>query len=81
MYFLTIEEEEIIIAENDSPYVKKLKMKMRADREKVRKAKEREAQQRKSDMKLSDLIGSITINDCGLNMINIWDMTYYAFHD
>jgi hypothetical protein len=32
-------------------------------------------------MKLSDLIGSITINDCGLNIINIWDITYYAFHD
>jgi hypothetical protein len=32
-------------------------------------------------MKLSDLIGSITINDCGLNMSNIWDITYYALHD
>jgi len=32
-------------------------------------------------MKLSDLIGSITINDCGLNIHNIWDITYYAFHD
>ena len=32
-------------------------------------------------MKFSDLIGSITINNCGLNMENIWNITYYAFHD
>jgi len=32
-------------------------------------------------MKLSDLIGSMTINDCGLNILNIWDITYYALHD
>jgi len=56
-----------------------MKMKMRENREKVRKAKEKD--QEKSDMKFSDLIGSMTINNCGLNIINIWDMTYYAFHD
>jgi len=54
---------------------------MRANREKVRKAKARKAQQSGSDMKMSDLIGSMTLNDCGLNMTNIWDITYYAFHD
>jgi len=32
-------------------------------------------------MKLSDLIGSMTINDCGLNISNVWNITYYAFHD
>ena len=58
-----------------------IKMKMRENREKVRRAKAKKAQQEKSDMKLSDLIGSMTINDCGLNIINVWDMTYYAFHD
>ena len=79
MYFLTIDEDEIIIYENDSPRVKQMKMKMRENREKVRKAKEKD--QEKSDMKFSDLIGSMTINNCGLNIINIWDMTYYAFHD
>jgi hypothetical protein len=56
-------------------------MQMRANREKVRKAKAKKAAQEKSDMKFSDLIGSMTINDCGLNMVNIWDITYYAFHD
>ena len=81
MYFLESEGEEIIIYEDDLPQTKKLKMQMRANREKVRKAKAKKAQQEKSDMQLSDLIASLTLNDCGLNILNIWDITYYAFHD
>ena len=81
MYFLEVEGEEIIIYADDLPATKRLKQKMRENREKVRRAKAKKAQKDGSDMKLSDLIGSITINDCGLNMINIWDITYYAFHD
>ena len=81
MYFLESESDEIIIYEDDDPMTKHLKMQMRANREKVRKAKAAKAAQEKSDMKMSDLIGSMTLNDCGLNMVNIWDITYYAFHD
>jgi len=81
MYFLEQEGEEIIIYEDDDPRVRALKMKMRENREKVRRAKANKAVREKSEMKLSDLIGSITINDCGLNIHNIWDITYYAFHD
>ena len=81
MHFLEMEGEEIIISKNDSPQIKALKMKMRENREKVRRAKASKAAQEKSDLKMSDLIGSITINNCGLNMANIWDITYYAFHD
>ena len=81
MYFLETEEEEIIIYDDDPPMTKKLKMQMRANREKVRKAKAKKAQQEKTDMQLSDLIASLTLNDCGLNIHNIWDITYYAFHD
>ena len=81
MYFLEVEGEEIIIYEDDLPQVKQMKLKMRANREKVRRAKAKKSQQEGSDMKFSDLIGSITINDCGLNIHNIWDITYYAFHD
>ena len=81
MYFLEMEGEEIIIYEDDLPQVKAMKMKMRENREKVRRAKAKKSAQEGSDMKLSDLIGSMTINDCGLNMINVWDLTYYAFHD
>jgi hypothetical protein len=55
---------------------------MRENREKVRRAKAKKNKgENGSDMKLSDLIGSMTINDCGLNIHNIWDITYYAFHD
>ena len=79
MYFIEVESDEIVIYPDDSPQVKKLKMQMRANREKVRRAKAKK--NGKSDMKFSDLVGSMTINDCGLNMANIWDITYYAFHD
>lgn len=78
MCFLEQEGEEIIINEDDNDMVKNLKMQMRANREKLRKAK---ANNKSSDLKFSDLIGSITINNCGLNMENIWNITYYAFHD
>lgn len=81
MYFIEVEGEEIIIYEDDDPATKRLKEQMRANREKVRRAKAKQSQIKGTDMKLSDLIGSMTINDCGLNIHNIWDITYYAFHD
>lgn len=81
MYFLETEGDEIIIYDDDPLPTKRLKMQMRANREKVRKAKAAKMKQEGSDLKFSDLIGSMTINDCGLNMVNIWDITYYAFHD
>ena len=81
MYFLEVEGEEIIIYPDDLPQVKAMKQKMRKNRERVRRAKAKKNQQEGSDMKFSDLIGSMTLNDCGLNIHNIWDITYYAFHD
>ena len=81
MYFLDSAEEEIIIYDTDDVATKRIKMKMRENREKVRKANAKKAGQEKSNLKFSDLIGSVTINNCGLNIINIWDVTYYAFHD
>ena len=81
MYFIEVEGEEIIIYEDDLPATKRLKQKMRENREKVRRAKAKQQQREKSDLKLSDLIGSMALNDCNLNMCNIWDLTYYAFHD
>ena len=81
MYFIEQEGEEIIIYEDDDPATKRLKMQMRANREKVRRAKAAKAAREKSDLKMSDLIGSMALNDCGLNIHNIWDITYYAFHD
>lgn len=81
MYFLDEYTDEIIIYEDDPPPVKKLKMKMRINRERTRKAKAKEAEKHKSDMKFSDLVGSMAVNDCGLNIVSIMDVTYYAFHD
>ena len=81
MYFLEQDGEEIIIKQDDTPAVRRLKEQMKANREKVRRAKAKQAEREKSDLKFSDLIGSLTINDCGVNIHNIWDITYYAFHD
>ena len=81
MYFIEQDGEEIIIYPDDPPATKRLKMQMRINREKVRKAKAKKAAQEKNDLQFSDLIASITINDCGLNISNIWNITYYAFHD
>ncbi len=81
MYFLEQDEEEIIIYEDDDPIVKRMKLQRRENREKLRRAKAKQAEREKSDLKFSDLIGSITINNCGLNMDNIWNITYYAFQD
>lgn len=81
MYFLDVDEPEIIIYPDDSPMIKRMKMKMRENREKVKRAKAKQAAQKKSDINFSDLIGSITINHCNINMENVWNLTYYAFHD
>ena len=81
MYFIEQEGDEIIINPDDPPATRRLKYQMRANREKLRRAKAKQAQREKNDLKFSDLIGSLTINNCGLNMENIWNITYYAFHD
>ena len=81
MYFIEQDGEEIIINSDDPPHVRRLKEKMRENRNKVRKAKAKQAEREKSDLKFSDLIGSLTIDNCGLNMENVWNITYYAFHD
>lgn len=79
--FLESEEDEIIIYDDDPEITKRLKLQQRDRREKLRRAKAKDAKKNGSDLKFSDLIGSITLNDCGLNIINIWNVSYYAFHD
>lgn len=82
MYWIEQQEgEEIIIYDNDSPRVKELKIQMKKNREKVAKAKAKKKQQEGTDIKTSDLIASIAVGNCDLNILNIWDITYYAFHD
>ena len=81
MYFLVQDSEDIVINKNDNPMVVKMKQKMRENKEKVRLAKAKKAAKDKSDLQFSDLIASMTINNCGVNIHNVWDITYYAFHD
>ena len=81
MFFLEQEEEDIIINKDDDPKTREIKLKLKKSREAVRKAKAKQAANEKSDLKFSDLIGSITINHCNLSIENIWNITYYAFHD
>lgn len=81
MYFLEQEGEEIIIYEDDDPAVKTLKMQRRKRQRDLKRAKAKQAAKEGNDLKFSDLLGSVTINNCGLNMENIWNITYYAFHD
>lgn len=81
MYFIEQEGEDIQINKNDSDAIVRLKKKMIENREKVQRAKAKKAAREKSSMQFSDLIASMTLNNCNLNMANIWDITYYAFHD
>lgn len=81
MYFIEQEGDEIIINSTDDAHIRALKEQMRRNRARVRKAKAKRARQEGTNLEFSDLIGSITINNCGLNMVNIKDITYYAFHD
>ena len=82
MYFIDVDVDDIVINADDDPAVKRLKMQMRENREKVKLAKAKQAaREKRNDLQFSDLLASVTINGCGLNMENIWNVTYYAFHD
>ena len=81
MYFIEQEGEDIQISKNDAPAIVRLKKKMLENRKKLRQAKAAKSGNGKDSMQLSDLIASMTLDNCNLNMANIWDITYYAFHD
>lgn len=75
-------EDTIEFLETDTPRVKALKEKMlkgRRDREEAKRKARKKAGD--SEIELSDLIGSLAIGSNSYNMLNIWDMTYYAFQD
>lgn len=83
MYFQDTDDiQDININEDDSPQVKQLKKQFMKNRERVARAKARQPKQyTESDVTMSDLIGSLAIGKCGLNILNVYDLTYYAFHD
>lgn len=75
-------EQDIEFLDSDTPKVRALKEQMLVGRRKREEAKRR---QRKKDgegeLELSDLIGSLTIADNSYNLLNVWDLSYYAFQD
>jgi hypothetical protein len=79
--FMGIDEKEIIIEDSDDERVKALKRQFLKNRERVAKAKKKASPGKESDLQFSDLVGSVCIGDCNLNMENIWNITYYAFQD
>lgn len=64
----------------DSAIIRAMKAERRANRAKLARAK-KVSSGNESDLEFSDLIASLATSGCGLNMTNIWDITYYAFHD
>ena len=81
MYFIDTDVDEVIIYEDDDPRVKAMKKQRIKNRERVARAKAKQRANEGGDIKFSDLVGSVAVGNCGLNISNIWDITYYAFHD
>lgn len=75
-------EERIEIFEDDSPRVKDIKRKMLEGRKARAKAKKKKSSASGSDVKVSDLIASLPVgSNGGVNIIDVWNLTYYAFQD
>ena len=74
--------EDITINSSDSDRVRALKQKLKKNHALVEKAKKKNKQASKENrLEFSDLVGSLAISVDGLNLINIWDLTYYSFQD
>ena len=75
-------EDIIEFLDSDTPKVRELKKQMLEGRKKRKEAKLKESKKRgDSKLELSDLIGSLAIGSNSYNLINAWDLTYYAFQD
>lgn len=72
-------EDLIEFLDSDTPQVRALKEQLRDGRKKRAKAKQKSDGENK--LQLTDFIASVAIGTNSLNMINIWDLTYYAFQD
>lgn len=71
-------EQSIEFLDTDTAQVRKLKEQMLKGR---RDRKKKNSSGKKSDLLLSDLVGSLTIGTATYNLVNIWDLTYYALQD
>ena len=75
-------EQTIDFLDSDSPKTRELKMQMLAGRRKREEAKRKQRKDSgEKELELSDLIGSLTIADNSYNLLNVWDLSYYAFQD
>lgn len=83
MYFLEeIDDESLRIAKDEDPRVRAIKEKIARDNKKREELRRKQTiAEGEIDIKTSDLIASLALNNCGLNIDNIWNITYYAFHD
>ena len=76
-------EQSIEFLDSDSEDTRRIKMQILQGRKDRAKAKANQAKTKdESDVKLSDLIASLCVGTNGaINMLNVWDLTYYAFQD
>ena len=75
-------EDMIEFLDSDSPKVRQLKQQMLEGR-RIREEAKRKAKNKSGEksLELSDLIASLAIGSNSYNMLNVWDLTYYAFQD
>lgn len=82
---LNVDEDTIEFLETDSPKVRELKEQMLRGRKEREKAKAKASAQKndeKSNLKFSDLVASLcTGSTNGINLLNVWNLSYYAFQD
>lgn len=72
-------EDTIEFLDTDTPRVRELKKQLLEGRKKRAKAKKKA--DKENNLELSDFIASVAIGTNSLNMVNIWELTYYAFQD
>lgn len=76
---MTDGEQEIEFLDSDTERVRALKIQLLEGRKKRAAAKAK--QSNKDGIKFPDLVGSVAVGCEGLNINNIWNLTYYAFQD
>ena len=75
-------ESTIEFLDSDSPRVRALKEQMlRGRRERIEAKRRQRKKDSEGELELSDLIASLAIGNNAYNLINIWDLSYYAFQD
>lgn len=63
---------------DESPDLQRIRKKIQAGRETIARIK---GQSEENAPELADLIGSLPFGNCGLNILTVWELTYYQFYD